>query len=117
MKLEINEKNTGDGLAKYYATWTRQEFRGLLYNIQNGRIKKDGHYYKRDYENFQHWIKSMYNTLTIRFDVDTVEITDERDTVLRMLKTLPANKFKTFAEATFDVYTNLENNVEITFEG
>jgi len=117
MKLEVNKKCAGDGLAKYFAGWTRQEFKGLLHQIQNGHIKKDGSFYKHDYESYKVWINAMYNALTSRFEVNLMKTIDERDTVLRMLETLSAEQFKSFAELAFEPYANLEDNVEIVFEG
>lgn len=117
MRLEINKRYAGDGLAEYFATWTRQEFKGLLHNIQNGRVKKDGSFYKREYESYKVWINAMYNTLTSRFEVNLMETIDERDTALRMLEILSAEQFKSFAKLAFEPYANLEDNVEIVFEG
>lgn len=115
MKLEINKKCADDELAKYFATWTRQEFKGLLHQVQNGRIKKDGSFYKRDYESYKIWINAMYNTLASRFEVNLMEMIDERDTVLRMLETLSAEQFKFFAGLAFEPYANLEDNTPIIY--
>ena len=37
-------------------------------------------------------------------------IEDELATVIRMLNSLPAEKFRTFAEITFEPYINLESD-------
>ena len=52
-----------------------------------------------------------------RFEVDVAMIEDEKATVLRMLDTLPAEKFRYFAEITFEPYINLETDTTIIYEG
>lgn len=115
MKLEINEKYIDNEYAKFFASWTRQEFQGYLSNVKVGRVKKDGHFYKRDTHNFEVWVCKMYEVLRSRFAVDEKALSDELDTVIRMLYTLTAEKYIAFIEVAFEPYTNLEDNVSISF--
>ena len=63
------------------------------------------------------FIITSYNALIRRFEVDVAMIEDEKATVLRMLDTLPAEKFRYFAEITFEPYINLETDTTIIYEG
>lgn len=116
MILEIKKERKGDWSAKYFVGWTKSEFKELIRLTKKAKVKKDGIFYKRD--------KAMINDMTIayyrafmgRFELDKVMIEDERDTVLRMLHSLPAEQFRNFVEITFEPYTNLEDSVSITFE-
>lgn len=114
MKLELNASRREDWARKYFVKWTKSEFGSLLHYTQKStKIKKDGHFYKRDMENLNYYIDNLYRALIGRFDVDEDMMRDERDTVLRMLKTLPAEQFRAFAEITFEPYVNLE---EVDYE-
>lgn len=97
--------------------WTRSEFEDLLHSTQNARIKKDGTFYKNDKELINDSIITFYHALIRRFEVDMATVEDEEATVLRMLDTLPAEKFRYFAEITFEPYINLETDTTIIYEG
>lgn len=97
--------------------WTRREFEDLLHSTQNARIKKDGTFYKNDKELINDSIITFYHALIRRFEVDVAMIEDEEATVLRLLDTLPAKQFCSFAETTFEPYINLENDTTIIYEG
>ena len=93
--------------------WTRREFESLLHRTQNARIKKDGTFYKNDKNLINYFISTFYRALIRRFEVDVAMVEDEQATVLRMLDTLPAEQFRTFAEITFEPYINLETETNI----
>lgn len=93
--------------------WTRNEFEDLLHSTQNARIKKDGTFYKNDKELINDSIITFYHALIRRFEVDMATVEDEEATVLRMLDTLPAEKFRYFAEIAFEPYINLETETNI----
>lgn len=97
--------------------WTRREFEDLLHSTQNARIKKDGTFYKNDKNLINNCIITCYRALIRRFEVDVAMIEDEKATVLRMLDTLPAEKFRYFAEIAFEPYINLESDTTIIYEG
>ena len=97
--------------------WTRGEFKDLLHRTQKARIKKDGTFYKNDKELINDSIIAFYHALIRQFEVDVAMIEDEEATVLRMLDTLPAEKFLYFAEITFKPYINLESDTTIIYEG
>lgn len=116
MILEIKKERKGAWSTKYFVGWTKSEFKELIRLIKNAKVKKDGTFYKR--------AKAMINDMTIayyrafmgRFELDKAMIENERDAVLRMLHSLPAEQFCNFAEITFEPYVNLEDSVSITFE-
>ena len=97
--------------------WTRSEFEDLLRRTQNARIKKDGTFYKNDKNLINDFINTFYRALIRRFEVDVAMVEDEQATVLRMLDTLPAEKFRYFAEIAFEPYINLETDTTIIYEG
>ena len=97
--------------------WTRGEFEDLLCRTQHARIKKDGTFYKNDKNLINNFIITSYNALIRRFEVDVAMIEDEKATVLRMLDTLPAEKFRYFAKIAFEPYINLEADTTIIYEG
>ena len=96
--------------------WTKREFEDLLCRTQHARIKKDGTFYKNDKNLINNFIITYYNALIRRFEVDVAMVEDEEATVLRMLDTLPAEKFRAFAEIAFEPYINLEAETNI-YEG
>ncbi len=97
--------------------WTKREFEDLLCSTQHARIKKDGTFYKNDKNLINNCIITCYRALIRRFEVDVAMIEDEKATVLRMLDTLPAEKFRYFAEIAFEPYINLESDTTIIYEG
>ena len=97
--------------------WTRGEFEDLLHRTQKARIKKDGTFYKNDKNLINNFIITSYNALISRFELDRAMIEDELATVIRMLNSLPAEKFRYFAEITFEPYINLETDTTIIYEG
>ena len=97
--------------------WTRGEFEDLLHRTQKARIKKDGTFYKNDKNLINNFIITAYNALISRFELDRAMIEDELATVIRMLNSLPAEQFRTFAEITFEPYINLESDTTIIYEG
>ena len=97
--------------------WTKREFEDLLCSTQHARIKKDGTFYKNDKNLINNCIITCYRALIRRFEVDVAMIEDEKTTVLRMLDTLPAEKFRYFAEIAFEPYINLESDTTIIYEG
>ena len=97
--------------------WTKREFEDLLCSTQHARIKKDGTFYKNDKNLINNCIITCYRALIRRFEVDVAMIEDEKATVLRMLDTLPAEKFRYFAEIAFEPYINLETDTTIIYGG
>ena len=84
-----------------------------MHRTQKARIKKDGTFYKNDKELINDSIITFYHALIRRFEVDMATVEDEEATVLRMLDTLPAEKFRYFAEIAFEPYINLESDTNI----
>ena len=99
------------------AGWTKRDFEDLLHKTQNARIKKDGTFYKYDKQLINDCVITFYRALIRRFEVDVAMVEDEKATVLRMLDTLPAEKFRYFAEIAFEPYINLETDTTIIYEG
>ena len=100
-----------------FIDWTKREFEDLLCRTQHARIKKDGTFYKNDKNLINNFIITSYNALISRFELDRAMIEDELATVIRMLNSLPAEKFRAFAEITFEPYINLESDTTIIYEG
>ena len=93
--------------------WTRREFEDVLCRTKHAKIKKDGTFYKNDKNLINNFIITSYNSLIRRFEVDVAMVEDEKATVIRMLDTLSAEKFRTFAEIAFEPYINLETETNI----
>lgn len=110
MILEIKEERKIEQRSKYFVDWTKSEFEELVRLTKKARVKKDGTFYKRDKEVINYKTVSYYRALWGRFELDKAMIEDERATVLRLLDTLPAGQFCSFAETTFEPYINLEND-------
>ena len=117
MILEIKEERKIERCSKYFVNWTKREFEDLLCRTQHARIKKDGTFYKNDKNLINNFIITSYDALISRFELDRAMIEDELATVIRMLNSLPAEKFRTFAEITFEPYINLESDTTIIYEG
>ena len=117
MILSIKEKHKTNSTSKHFVDWSQREFKELLRSICTAKIKKDGTFYKNDKNLINNFIITSYNALIRRFEVDVAMIEDEKATVLRMLDTLPAEKFRYFAEITFEPYINLETDTTIIYEG
>lgn len=117
MILEIKEERKIERCSKYFVNWTKSEFEELVRLIKKARVKKDGTFYKRDKEVINDTTVTYYRALWGRFELDKAMIEDERATVIRMLNSLPAEQFRTFAEITFEPYINLESDTTIIYEG
>lgn len=117
MILEIKEERKIEQCSKYFVDWTKSEFEELARLIKKARVKKDGTFYKRDKEVINNRTVIYYRALFGRFELDKAMIEDERATVLRLLDTLPAEQFCSFAEITFEPYINLETDTTIIYEG
>lgn len=117
MTLTVREELKSRLSETTFIGWTKREFEDLLCRTQHARIKKDGTFYKNDKNLINDSIITFYRALIKRFEVDVAMIEDEKATVLRMLDTLPAEKFRDFAEITFEPYINLETDTTIIYEG
>lgn len=110
MTLTVREELKSRLSETTFIGWTKREFEDLLCRTQHARIKKDGTFYKNDKNLINNFIITSYNALIRRFEVDVAMIEDEKATVLRMLDTLPAEQFCSFAEIAFESYINLETD-------
>lgn len=117
MRLEIREEYKTDWLSQYYVGWSQQDFKNLLCLTKRARVKKDGTFYKRDKELIHARAVNYYRDLWRRFEFDKAIFEDEQATVLRLLNTLPAEQFRSFAEATFEPYINLETDTTTVDDG
>lgn len=117
MTLTVREELKSRLSETTFIGWTKREFEDLLCRIQHARIKKDGTFYKNDKNLINNFIITSYNALISRFELDRAMIEDELATVIRMLNSLPAEKFRYFAEITFEPYINLETDTTIIYEG
>ena len=117
MTLTVREELKSRLSETTFIDWTKREFEDLLCRTKHARIKKDGTFYKNDKNLINNFIITSYNALIRRFEVDVAMIEDEKATVLRMLDTLPAEKFRYFAEIAFEPYINLESDTTIIYEG
>lgn len=117
MTLTVREELKSRLSETTFIGWTKREFEDLLCRTQHARIKKDGTFYKNDKNLINNFIITYYNALIRRFEVDVAMVEDEEATVLRMLDTLPAEKFRAFAEIAFEPYINLGSDTTIIYEG
>ena len=117
MTLTVREERKAIFPETTLTGWTKREFEDLLCRTQHARIKKDGTFYKNDKNLINNFIITSYNALISRFELDRAMIEDELATVIRMLNSLPAEQFRTFAEIAFEPYINLESDTTIIYEG
>ena len=117
MTLTVREELKSRLSETAFIDWTKREFEDLLCRTQHARIKKDVTFYKNDKNLINNFIITSYNALISRFELDRAMIEDELATVIRMLNSLPAEKFRYFAEITFEPYINLETDTTIIYGG
>lgn len=117
MILEIKEERKIERWSKCFVKWTKNEFEELVRLTKKARVKKDGTFYKRDKEVINDKTVAYYRALWGRFELDKAMIEDERDTVLRMLHSLPTGQFRNVAKITFKPYINLKNDTTIIYGG
>lgn len=80
-------------------------FQSVLSYLPDARIKKDGSFYKTERNLILAGITDAYlNKLCFYFNVGA-EIVDEYETLVRMIDTLPADKFKDLMFMTCKQYT------------
>lgn len=117
MTLTVREELKSSFPETTFIGWTKTAFEDVLCRTKHAKIKKDGTFYKNDKNLINNFIITSYNSLIRRFEVDVAMVEDEKATVLRMLNSLPAEQFRTFAEITFEPYINLESDTTIIYEG
>ena len=110
MILSIKEKHKTNSTSKHFVDWSQREFKELLRSICTAKIKEDGTFDVYSKALITDLIISCYRCLLGRFELDKTMVEDEKATVLRMLDTLPAEQFCSFAEIAFEPYINLESD-------
>ena len=81
-------------------------FKGVLsYIADDARIKKNGIFYLQDQTKIARAIFTAYYILDRYFIIDKEKATDERDTLIRSVKTLHADSYKVLAELLLKPYT------------
>lgn len=105
MTLELKE----DFNTLYRTTYicvVMNNFKGILsYIIDDARIKKNGIFYLQDQTKIARAIFTAYYLLDKYFVIDKEKATDERDTLMRSVKTLHADNYKVLAELLLKPYT------------
>ena len=117
MILSIKEKHKTNSTSKHFVDWSQREFKELLHSIRMAKINEDGTFDVYSKALITDLIISCYRCLCGRFELDKAMIEDELATVIRMLNSLPAEQFRTFAEIAFEPYINLESDTTIIYEG
>lgn len=105
MDMVIREKDRGSW-GTTMAGWVRDDVARLEMWINRARVKKDGYFYKYDYQRISYNITYMFTGVSNYFIADE-DIWEERDTLCRMLDTLPAEQFKSFASIMLEPYKNI----------
>ena len=105
MKLELKE----DFNTLYRTTYicvVMNNFKCVLsYIADDARIKKNGIFYLQDQTKIARAIFTAYYLLDKYFVIDKEKATDERDTLIRSVKTLHADSYKVLAELLLKPYT------------
>ena len=105
MKLELKE----DFNTLYRTTYicvVMNNFKCVLsYIADDASIKKNGIFYLQDQTKIARAIFTAYYILDKYFIIDKEKATDERDTLIRSVKTLHANSYKVLAELLLKPYT------------
>ena len=110
MILNIKEKHKTSLTSKHFVDWTQREFKELLRSIRTAKVKKDGTFDVYSKALITDLAVSCYRCLWGRFELDKAMIEDEKATILRLLDTLSAEQFCSFAEIAFEPYINLESD-------
>ena len=110
MILNIKEKHKTSLTSKHFVDWTQREFKELLRSIRTAKVKEDGTFDVYSKALITDLAVSCYRCLWGRFELDKAMIEDEKATILRLLDTLSAEQFCSFAEITFEPYINLESD-------
>jgi len=93
-------------LGERMAECVRDDVKRLETWITRARVKKDGFFYKYDYQRISYNITYMFTGVSDYFITDDT-VLEERDTLRRMLDTLPAEQFKAFANIMLEPYKNI----------
>ena len=89
-----------------YICVVMNNFKGdLSYITDEARIKKNGTFYLQDQTKIARAIFTAYYILDKYFIIDKEKATDERDTLIRSVKTLHADSYKVLAELLLKPYT------------
>ena len=110
MILNIKEKHKTNLTSKHFVDWSQREFKELLRSIRTAKVKEDGTVDVYSKALITELAVSCYRCLWGRFELDKVMIEDEKATVLRLLDTLSAEQFCSFAEIAFEPYISLETD-------
>lgn len=110
MILNIKEKHKTSLTSKHFVDWTQREFKELLRSIRTAKVKEDGTFDVYSKALITDLAVSCYRCLWGRFELDKAMIEDEKATILRLLDTLSAEQFCSFAEIAFEPYINLESD-------
>ena len=110
MILNIKEKHKTSLTSKHFVDWTQREFKELLRSIRTAKVKKDGTFDVYSKALITDLAVSCYRCLWGRFELDKAMIEDEKATILRLLDTLSAEQFCSFAKIAFEPYINLESD-------
>lgn len=110
MILNIKEKHKTNLTSKHFVDWSQREFKELLRSIRTAKVKEDGTFDVYSKALITDLAVSCYRCLWGRFELDKVMIEDEKATVLRLLDTLSAEQFCSFAEIAFEPYISLETD-------
>ena len=89
-----------------YARWVKDDIDALERQIAKARIKKDGYFYKSDYERLVVWTKCVFATIANYF-IFADEMCDERDSLIRALETFNAEQFKAVALLIIEPYKDI----------
>ena len=110
MILNIKEKHKTNLTSKHFVDWSQREFKELLRSIRTAKVKEDGTFDVYSKALITDLAVSCYRCLWGRFELDKAMIADEKATILRLLDTLSAEQFCSFAEIAFEPYINLESD-------
>lgn len=108
MILPVAKNPPSPASARKYCEWTQQYFDNACERLERPGIIKNGKLDVDVEENVLRDIKMGYSRLKTRFDVEYGQMNDEMDTLVRMIKILPAEQFIELAEIMLTPYRHLE---------
>lgn len=112
MKLHINEDNITRN-SVYYPKWTQMYFTTLLKLVNMPEsIGANDSFTHIALEEINRYVYGSYNRLAVRFEVDNEQIEDEKETLIRMLETMPANEYKALVNLLVEPYCHIELDEE-----
>lgn len=107
MKLAITSKPLSAS-AIHYCEWTQMYFEKMCVALKRKSAIQNGHLNNDTKELLLYGLPMGYSRLKSRFEVDSVQMDDEEDTLVRLMDTLPVEQYIELAINILTPYCHIE---------